>query len=354
MKTATPTSTDLAATRLPRARSHTLRWLRNYQAANIVIVYGALLIVCLGWSLLHPEQLRFAAEGNLAILAQQIPVTAIAAIGVGLLMIAGEFDISIAGTFTLVAFVVAIANGKLGWPLPLALAAALVVAIAVGLLNGLVTTRLGIPSFIATLGTMFLLRGVIRFVSINPATQQADNIRFFPGDTLETLFAAQIIGPVYAQILWLIMAAVVAHLLLNRHQFGNHLFAAGGNRDAATAVGVPVNQVKIIAFVLSAIAAGFAGLLQAARIHQVEPSFATISGFELKAIAAVVVGGVSLFGGRGTILGMVLGAALIETVDNLLVLLSAPETVFKGFLGAIIIVSVILNNMISGRGAQRA
>jgi len=354
MKTATPTSTDLAAARVPRGEGSLLRRLRNYQATNTVIVYGALLVVCVAWSLLHPDQFRFAAVGNLAILAQQVPVTAIAAIGVGLLMIAGEFDISIAGTFTLVAFVVAIPIGKLGWPLPLALLAGLVVGIAVGLLNGLVTTRLAIPSFIATIGTMFLLRGVIRFVSINPATQQADNIRFFPGDTLDTLFTAQIAGPVYAQILWLILAALLAHLLLNRHQFGNHLFAAGGNRDAATAVGVPVNQVKIIAFVICAAAAGFAGLLQATRIHQVEPSFATISGLELKAIAAVVVGGVSLFGGRGTILGMVLGAALIETVDNLLVLVSAPETVFKGFLGAIVIVSVILNTMISGRGVQRA
>ena len=351
MKTASHTSAELATLRRPAPGHPVWQRLKNYQAINIVVVFGVLLIVCVGWSLLYPERLRFASEGNLAILAQQIPVTAIAAIGVGLLMIAGEFDISIAGTFTLVPFIVAITFAKLGWPLPLALLAGLIVAIAVGTLNGLVTTRLGIPSFIATLGTMFLLRGTIRFVSINPATNQPDSIAFFPGDTLKAVFTGDIIGPIYAQVVWLLVVAFIGYLILNRHRLGNHFFATGGNRDAAIAVGVPVNSVKVIAFILCAVCAGFAGLLQATRINEIEPSFATISGFELKAIAAVVVGGVSLFGGRGAILGMVLGAALIETVDNLLVLISAPETIFKGFLGATIIVAVILNTMI-GRKAR--
>ena len=94
------------------------------------------------------------------------------------------------------------------------------------------------------------------------------------------------------------------------------------------------------------VTAGFAGVLQATRINEIEPSFATLSGFELEAIAGVVVGGVSLSGGRGAILGMVLGAALIETVDNVLVLIGAPETIFKGLLGALVIVAVILNTLV--------
>ena len=144
------------------------------------------------------------------------------------------------------------------------------------------------------------------------------------------------------------MFAVIGYLLLNRHQFGNHLFATGGNRGAALAVGVPVGRTKYIAFVICAVTAGFAGLLQATRINQIEPSY-TLAGFELKVLAAVVVGGVSLFGGRGAILGMVLGAALLEIVDNLLVLLNAPEVLFKGFLGAITILAVILNTYIGKR-----
>ena len=179
--------------------------------------------------------------------------------------------------------------------------------------------------------------------SINPATNQPDSIAFFPGDFFKSLLTGHIAGPIYAQLLWLILVALIGYLILNRHTLGNQIFATGGNRNAAIAVGVPVNAVKVTAFMICAVTASLAGIMQAARINQIEPSFATISGFELKGIAAVVVGGVSLFGGRGAVLGMVLGAALLETVDNLLVLINAPETVFKGFLGATIIVAVIIN-----------
>ena len=282
-----------------------------------------------------------------------MPITAIVAIGVGLLIIGGEFDISVAGTFTLVPFIVAITSaGNWGWPLWLSLLAGLAVALLIGLINGLITTRLAIPSFIATLGTMFFMRGVIRFVSLNPTTKQPDNIAFFPGATLKSLLGGHIVGPVYAQMVWLVVVALIGHALLNRHRFGNHLLLTGGNRDAAVAVGVSVRAVKVAAFMLCALTAAFAGLLQATRIDQIEPSYATISGIELKAIAAVVVGGTSLFGGRGVILGIVLGAVLIETVDNLLVLVSAPETIFKGFLGATTIVAVVLNAVL-GRRARR-
>lgn len=326
-----------------------LRRLRNYQSLNIVVVYGLLLTVSVVWSLAAPEDFRFLTVANFSILAQQIPITATAAIGVGLLMIAGEFDISIAGTFTLVAFIVSITFGDLGWALPFALIAGLAVAVIVGLANGFITAWLGIPSFIATIGMMFFLRGVIRFVSSNPITKLPDSMAFFPNEFFTGLTTAQVFGPIYAQLLWLIVAGVVGYLILNRHQLGNHIFTAGGNQNAAAAVGVNVKRVKLAAFVICAITAGIAGVLQATRINEIEPSFATISGFELKAIAAVVVGGVSLFGGRGTILGMILGAALIETVDNILVLMNAPEIIFKGLLGAIVIVAVGLNTAIGRR-----
>jgi simple sugar transport system permease protein len=127
------------------------------------------------------------------------------------------------------------------------------------------------------------------------------------------------------------------------------MFLVGGNADAARSVGVRVRRVKMAAFIICAVTASFAGILQATRISEIEPSYVVVSGIELKAIAAVVVGGVSLFGGRGTILGIVLGAALLETVDNVLVLLGAPEVLFKGFLGAIIILAVILNTALSRR-----
>ncbi len=343
-------SADLAATRQPPQSPPWLQRLKNYQSISIVVVYGLFLAVCVGWSLaIAPEDFRFATVGNLAILSQQIPITAIAAVGIGLLMVSGEFDISIAGTFTLVAFIVAITIADFGWVLPIALVAGLLVAIAVGTANGFITAWLGVPSFIATIGMMFFLRGVVRFVSINPQTNLPDSTAFFPNEAFKSLLTGQIVGPIYAQLIWLIAIGIVGYLILDRHQLGNHMLAAGGNRVAATGVGVNVKRVKLVAFVICATTAGFAGILQATRINEIEPSFATLSGFELKAIAAVVVGGVSLFGGRGTVLGMILGAALIDTVDNVLVLIGAPETIFKGLLGAIIIVAVVLNNIVNRR-----
>lgn len=341
---------DLAAARRPVHRRPWLQRLRKYQAISVVVVFVVLIAACFIGSLASPDSFAFATMGNLAVLSQQIPVTAIAAIGVGLLMITGEFDISIAGTFTLVAFIVAIPFADFGWPIWLALVAGFAVAVVIGCLNGFITAWLGIPSFIATIGMMFFLRGVIRFVSINPQTNLNDSRPFFPGETFEAITTGHLFGPVYAQLVWLIVVAFIGYLILNRHQLGNHMFTAGGNRDAAVAVGVNVRRVKLVAFVICAITAGIAGILQATRINQIEPSFATISGFELDAIAGVVVGGVSLYGGRGAILGMVLGAALIETVDNVLVLLGAPETIFKGLLGALVIVAVILNNIVRRQG----
>jgi simple sugar transport system permease protein len=337
--------------RRPAQSPSWLQRLKNYQAINIVVVYGLLLAGCLGWSLIAPEDFSFATVGNLSVLARQIPIVAIAAIGVGLLMISGEFDISIAGTFTLVAFVVTITLTDFGWALPVALAAGLVTAIAVGAANGFVTAWLGIPSFIATIGMMFFLRGIIRFVSINPLTNLPDSMAFFPNETFKSLLTGQIVGPISAQLIWLIAIGIVGYLILNRHQLGNHMFAVGGNPGAATGVGVSVKRVKLIAFIICATTAGIAGVLQATRINEIEPLFATLSGLELKAIAAVVVGGVNLFGGRGTVFGMIVGAALIETLDNILVLVNAPETLFKGLIGALIIAAVVLNNLI-GRRSQ--
>ncbi len=139
-----------------------------------------------------------------------MPITAIAAIGVGMLMISGEFDISVAGTFTLVPFIVAITFGNLGWAL-LARAArrARRRHCRRHRSTDCITTRLGIPSFIATLGMMFILRGVIRFVSINPKTNQPDSIAFFPPDWVKSVFAGNIVGPLYAQMVWLAIVALI-------------------------------------------------------------------------------------------------------------------------------------------------
>lgn len=336
--------------RYKRGRNETfLTRLRNYQAINVVAVCILFVIGLALWTLATGGEFAFFSTLNLSVLAQQIPITAIVAVGVGLLMISGEFDISVAGTFTLASFMTANTLQAMEFPLAFAVMAGLATGVVVGSLNGLITCWLGIPSFIATIGMMFFSRGVVRFVSINPKTNLPDSTNFFPNETFQAVMTGHLFGPVYAQLIWLIVVAIVGYLILNRHWLGNHMFTVGGNATAARSVGVRVRRVKLAAFIICGVTAAFAGLLQATRINEIEPSYVAISGLELKAIAAVVVGGVSLFGGRGTVLGIVLGAALLDAVDNVLVLLNAPETLFKGFLGAIVICAVALNTALSRR-----
>lgn len=326
-----------------------LQRLKRYPAINIVVVYGLILLGLAVWTIASRGEFAFFTSLNLSVLAQQIPITAIVAVGVGLLMISGEFDISVAATFTFAAFITATLLQEMGWPFAVAFTAGILSGTVIGATNALITCWLGIPSFIATIGMMFFGRGLVRWISVNPETNLPDSTNFFPHEGFKAALTGQLGGPVFAQLIWLIVVAYAGHLILNRHRLGNHMFSAGGNAEAARGVGVRVRRVKLLAFVICGATAAFAGILQATRISEIEPSYVVISGLELKAIAAVVVGGVALAGGRGTILGMVLGAALIETVDNVLVLASAPEILFKGFLGAIIILAVILNTALGRR-----
>ena len=317
------------------------RFLR-YPAANIVVLYGTFLLTLIVIGIVVPSDFRFLATGNLGVLFQTIPTLGILALGVGMLMIAGEFDLSVAGVYTLAPYLMGLSMNEWNWPLWAAVLLALFVGVVVGIVNGLITTKLVIPSFIATLGMMFLLRGVVRYFSSDPKSSSSEQVSIYPGETFEAVLTGHIVGPLYAQFLWFIFFAVLAYFFLNRHRLGNHFLAVGGNREAAIAVGVNVNRVKRAGFVICSVGAAIAGTISATRVNAIIPA-QTLTGLELQAIAACVVGGVFLFGGRGTVLGICLGVALILTVDDLLILLRAPGVYLQGFVGAIVIVAVIVN-----------
>ena len=323
---------------------HQTPWIRfrRYPAANIVVLYGTFLLTLIVIGLVVPSDFRFLAAGNLGVLFQTIPTLGILALGVGLLMIAGEFDLSVAGVYTLAPYLMGLSLNEWGWPLWAAVLLALFVGVAVGVANGLITTRLVIPSFIATLGMMFFLRGVVRYFSSDPKSTSSEQVSIYPGETFEAVLTGHIAGPLHAQFLWFIFFAILAYVFLNRHRLGNHFLAVGGNREAAIAVGVNAKRVKQVGFVICSVGAAIAGTISATRVNAIIPA-QTLTGLELQAIAACVVGGVFLFGGRGTVLGICLGVALILTVDNLLILLRAPGVYLQGFVGAIVIVAVIAN-----------
>lgn len=321
-------------------------------AANILILSTLILVGTIFGSLYAPEAFPFYSSGNLAVLSQQIPIIAVLALGAGLLMIAGEFDLSVAGTYTLCPYVMASLFNEMGWPLGLAILVGFILAVGIGLTIGLVTTRLRVPSFIASLGMMFLLRGLVRWFSINEATGQPGAISPDVPDWFRWLMSGEVIGPLHMQSVWLIVLGSGMWLLLNRHRFGNHVYATGGDVDATEKNGIDTNRTKLIAFVICACCAAFAGLMQAVRINVIDPG-QTLTGLELQAIAAAVIGGTYLFGGRGAILGMVLGAVLLVAIENILLLIRAPGEYMPVFIGIIVILSVIINtNIGSGQGRR--
>lgn len=306
---------------------------RNLKSGNIIIVFLSIQILAILASLIFPENFRYLSIHNLRVMFRAIPTLGIIALGVNLLMISGEFDLSVGSTFALSALVMAKLY-NFGVPLFIVLFVALAIGAIIGWINGYVTVKSGVPSFIITLGAMWVWRGVILLIS------QAANESFRPGEFLEDFFTASI-GPFQVQFIWFIVIGIITWALLERHRLGNHFFAVGGNKKAANALGISSNKTKISAFVIVGILSAFAGIISTTRVNAVSPIQG--EGLELQAIAACVIGGTALMGGRGSVLGAFLGAALLYTIQDILLLLRAPGFYLKLFVGLVIVIAAILN-----------
>ena len=300
---------------------------------GIIVVFALVVLGCIVAGLIFPDKFRFLTASNLATLLRAVPLLGTLALGVAILMVSGEIDLSVGSLFLLSGFVMAVAHAD-GWPIGWAVLAALGIGLATGLVNGFVTTKLRIPSFIATLGMMLVLRGITFYASGDDS-----GMPFNPGEPVTTILTGDL-GIIQVQFLWLIGFAVVAYLVLHRHRLGNHLYATGGNREAARSVGINVDRVKMIAFVIASMFAAIAAIISATRTNSV-----TVIGqpLEIRAIAACVIGGVFLFGGRGSIVGVILGALLIDLIEDILFLSRAPGFYLDVIVGTIIAVAVILN-----------
>ena len=314
--------------------------LMRMPAGNIIFVFVSVQLILVVAALIFPDDFRYLSRPNILIMLRAIPMLGILALGVGLLMVAGEFDLSVGSVFGLTTYVLAIVYTDWEWPLYAALLAAGATGLAAGLVNGLITVKAGIPSFITTLGTMLIVRGLVRWIS------GMDTERFNPGELFQAVAVGKL-GLMQAQFLWFIGLAIVAGYVLHRTKLGNHVYAVGGNKAAAIATGVNVDRVKLICFMFSSLAATVSGVLSLARVHSVTP--AQGFGVELKAIAICVIGGLFLMGGRGTIVGIFIGACLFYTVEDVLLLIRAPGHFLDLFIGAVIVAAVIMNTWTSRR-----
>ena len=268
------------------------------------------------------------------------------ALAMTLLMTAGEFDLSVGSVFGFAPVVMwTLYNSGLA-PLGVGFVVALVIAALIGLANGLFVTRLKIPSFLVTLGMLLVVRGVALFVTDG-----------FPQRTwsaggqwlAKALVGDFYVGPfrVYASLFWFVAAAIILSYVLTQSKYGNWIQATGGNPVAAQARGVNVNSVKVWLFVLSAVMSAFAGVISSIRTSAANPNSGT--GYELEVIAMVVIGGTALTGGRGTVLGTVLGILILRVMRNGIVLVGVPGLAYNIFIGAIILGMMGLHSWLERR-----
>jgi simple sugar transport system permease protein len=298
-----------------------------------------LLVVIAGFSTYAPQ---FASSGNMRVMLFALPELGIVALGVGILMIAGEFDLSVGSVFALVPMLIVVAMGKWGLPPALAVLLGLGLGLLVGYLNGWITLTFSIPSFVTTLGMLFMARSIATVLSGGFPPP-------FPANTPTWLFVADL-GLFRASMLWFVLFALMLGVMLHYSNLGNWIFATGGQRQAADDMGIDTRRVKLFCFMLCSFLAGFAGMITTFRLKSALPALG--EGLELQAIAAAVIGGTSLTGGIGSVIGFVVGTGLIRVIDNGLVMARIDANWFRFAIGALTIVAVILNSTVRQRARR--
>ncbi len=298
-------------------------------------VLGLLLVIAI-FSLLMDTPARFLSPNNLRIVLSQTVIVAIGAIGMTLIIISGGIDLAVGSTIALTSVVTALAINA-GLSPTMALAAGIAVGGAVGVVNGLVITRLKVVPFIATLGMLGIARGIAKWL----ANQQTVNM---PQTWLNELL---VMFPDPAWLLvapgvWIaILLAICAAIVLRNTVFGRRVFALGSNEAAARACGIATDRLKIWIYGLAGLLFGLAGVMQMSRLRQGDPTVA--AGSELDIIAAVVIGGGSLSGGEGSITGSIIGALIMAFLRNGCQQIGWPNYIQEIIIGAIIVVAVAID-----------
>ena len=299
-------------------------FLRRREAS--IVVVAILLVIYF-----QASNQNFFLPANIRTISQFAAATAIIAAGEVMLLICGEIDLSVGNVFALAPFIMYFTN-QAGLPLWVGIVFGLLVSAVVGLLNGLVTVLLKVPSFITTLGTLFLLQGLTLTISNG-----------FPVLIPEAGAFNQVFGnSPYSEIIWAIAIAIVMQIILSYTRWGLHTVATGGNLLGAKESGVNVNRVKIGNFMLASVFGGFAGILEAFRITSIDPNTGG-PGIMFMAVAGAVIGGTSLMGGLGTIVGAFLGVLVLSILNDGFTLLGVSAFTFDLILGVAILIAMILN-----------
>ncbi len=296
------------------------------------------IVIMVGFYIANP---RFLDERNIRIVMGITPEYIIVAIGIAILMISGEFDLSVGSVFALVPMTIVQLTHQ-GFNIWVSIALGLSIGIIIGFINGFITLRFGIPSFIATLGMLYIARSLTTVATGGFPPP-------FPHELPNELFVYQF-DLFRASLYWSLLVAVVLGIMLHRSNLGNWIYATGGDVIAASSMGIKTSNIKMFCFVLCGFLAGFAGMIQTFRLEAPLPSQGYL--LELESIAAAVIGGVSLFGGIGTVVGAMIGAILIRFLESGIIMARIDAEWFRAGLGTLIILSVVFNTYISRRATQ--
>jgi ribose transport system permease protein len=315
---------DVTPTRGPRGG-----FLRDLDWRRYVIYIGFAVVFLFFAVLLGGE--GFLSANNLLNIFRQTAIITVIAVAMTYVIACAEIDLSVGSVAGLASVCTAMALTK--WGLVAGVLAGLLIGAVVGAINGGLVSLLGIPSFLVTLGMLGIAAGVAQWITAS-APQPILN------DTFNLIFGSGNVGPLPGLLLWSAVAVVIGTIVLNRTRFGRQVLATGGNRTAADFTGVRTRRIKFSVLLLSGVVASIAGMLYAGRLQS--GRFQWGSGDELSAIAAVILGGTSLFGGYGSVIGTLFGALLIGLINNGLILAGLDASQQQVVRGAIIILAVAL------------
>ncbi|QND55550.1 ABC transporter permease [Mesorhizobium huakuii] len=280
----------------------------------------------------------FATSKNLYNITRNITFVAIIALGMTFVIITGGIDLSVGSVLCLSSMVLAVTMHA-GYSIEIGILASIATALAIGAFNGVLIAYLGFPPFVVTLGMLSIARSLAMVASNNTVVFQ-----FGPDhDKLLALGGGAWVFGIANPVLYMILLALITGFILRWTKFGRHIFAIGGNEHAATLTGVPVKQIKVAVYMISALSAGIAGIIQTGWLGAVTTNLGT--GMELQVIAATVIGGANLAGGVGTAFGAIVGAALIEVIRNSLGLLGINAFWQGVFIGGAILLAVLFDRI---------
>ncbi len=310
-----------------------LRLVLERFAALIVLV-----LVCATFSVASPG---FLGASNVFDVLRQVALTGVVAIGETFVILTGGIDLSVGSLIALTGVVAASfeARGTNVW---LTIFLVPLLGLLIGLAMGTIVTRARVPAFVVTLGGLEALRGLtLLYTNGSPITPPNGFSAVF------TFLGQGFLGPIPFPVVVFLAMTLIAYAVLRNSRFGRYVYAIGGNAEAARLSGLPVKSITSATYAISGLCAGIGGLLLTSRLNSGDPTTAT--GSELTAIAAVVIGGTSLFGGIGGVIGTLIGAMLIGVITNGLLLMNVSAYLQPVVIGAIIVFAVFIDQLAKGR-----